>query len=152
MFLNRKSSLLPPKTLGELCTPTVHNSDLPGLLGLTALRNNKAIIDFDNLRLHFLGPGDSTLERSLPPGSETFQLEVAPSGHIVLPCCEFESPSAGRARREHTLTLLAGAVTGRGSTLADPASQRIPPPPNRPPNLPSAVRYQETAPPLVPPS
>ncbi len=33
-------------TLGQLTTPTVNNSDLPGLLGLSALRQNRAVVDF----------------------------------------------------------------------------------------------------------
>ena len=73
-----------------LNTPAVANSSLPGLLGLAALRKNRAILDFTTLQLHFCGPGDVYVDRHLPPGSESFQLELSPSGHIVLPCCEYE--------------------------------------------------------------
>ena len=44
--------------IGSLQIPAVTDSDLPGLLGLTALRKNRAILDFNLLRLYFCGPGD----------------------------------------------------------------------------------------------
>ena len=43
----------------------------------------------DRLQLHFVGPGQATY--NLPPGSESFQLEIAPSGHMVLPVGEYEA-------------------------------------------------------------
>ena len=112
-------------SIGELKTPAVQDSDLPGLLGLSALRRNRAIIDFTTLKLHFLGPGDITVEKALPPGSESFQMEIAPSGHIVLPCCEF---APEERQEDHTLIL--------HTRQQIPArSQSLPPPPRRPPNL-----------------
>ena len=36
---------------GTVIAPAVANSDLPGLLGLTALRKNKAIIDFSTMKM-----------------------------------------------------------------------------------------------------
>ena len=71
--------------IGKLVTPTVSKSDLPGLLGLAALTKNRAILDFNTMELHFCGPGDYDLGKALPPGTDTFQLEKAPSGHMVLP-------------------------------------------------------------------
>ena len=73
---------------GLMSMPTVGNSDLPGLLGLTALRKNRAILDFEKMQLFFCGPGDYILEQSLPSGTDSFQCEAAPSGHMVIPCCE----------------------------------------------------------------
>ena len=66
-------------SVGHLTVPAVHNSDIPGLPGLTALRKNRAILDFNTLRLHFCGPGDCDMSKALPPGTDTFQLEVAPN-------------------------------------------------------------------------
>ena len=43
---------------GILKTPAVKGSDLPGLLGLSALRERRAVLDFSTLRLHFCGPGE----------------------------------------------------------------------------------------------
>ena len=67
--------------------PTVGQSDLPALLGLQSLVDNRALLDFDTMQLHFRGPGESQM--NLPPGSESYQLEEAPSGHLMLPCCEY---------------------------------------------------------------
>ena len=66
---------------GTVTMPSVSNSDLPGLLGFNALRKNRAIIDFDKMLMYFVGPGDYDLSRSLPPGTDCYQCELAPSGH-----------------------------------------------------------------------
>ena len=63
--------------LGSLTAPAVANSDLPGLLGLNSLRQNRAILDFATLRLHFVGPAGIEVEKHLPPGSESFQNRVS---------------------------------------------------------------------------
>ena len=110
---------------GHLTTPAVHSSDLPGLLGLTALRKNRAILDFSTLKLHFCGPGDIKTDEALPPGTESFQLEHAPSGHLVLPCCEFSVPQS--TRDDSSLTLLQSSV---------------PTPPAHPPVLPETARRE----------
>ena len=60
------------------------NSNLPALVGNQTLIANRALLDFAKNQLHFLGPGE--LQLTLPPGSESFQLEMSPSGHMVLPC------------------------------------------------------------------
>ena len=114
-------------SMGFITTPTVQSSELPGLLGLAALRNNRAILDFQKMELYFVGPGDYDLQSCLPPGSDGFQLEVAPSGHLVLPCCEYAS---GTASQDHSLTL----VTQEGRQ-----SRGIPPPPRGPPVLPTII-------------
>jgi hypothetical protein len=44
----------------------------------------RALLDLTSLQLHFIGPGN--LQLDLPAGTDSFQLEVAPSGHLVLPC------------------------------------------------------------------
>ena len=90
---------------GTILIPSVQHSDLPGLLGLTTLRSQRAVLDFTTLKLHFLGPGDSKVDQSLPPGTDTFQLEIAPSGHLVLPCSEFQHPQP----KDTSLTLITQA-------------------------------------------
>ena len=71
-------------------TPAVENSELPGLLGLNSLRKLKVILDLGNLRMHIVGPGDFTVESALPPGTDTYDLEIASSGHLLLPCSQFQ--------------------------------------------------------------
>ena len=123
-------------SLGHITTPSVSNSELPGLLGLQALRHNRAILDMNTLKLYFLGPGDYDLARGLPPGTDCFQCELAPSGHLVIPCCEFTS---GSQTSESTLTLVT-----RHHTIP-----RVPPPPPDPPRL-TAVTRSSSAPPPAP--
>ena len=67
--------------------PIVDNSELPLLLGLQSLRENRSILDMDKLQLHFCGEAGARIEPG--PGAVTFQLEISPSGHLVLPCSNF---------------------------------------------------------------
>ena len=74
---------------GHFTTPVVGNSELPGLLGLKTMRHNRAVLDMVNLKLHFCG--DADIDLTLPPGTKSFQLEISPSGHLVLPCTDFQN-------------------------------------------------------------
>ena len=139
--------------LGSLSAPAVSNSDLPGLLGLNALRQNRRILDFSTLRLHFVGPAGIELEKHLPPGSESFQTELAPSGHLVLPCCEFQR---GSIDTDHSLTLLTQGNTSSSSGGRKAEAERsnpigvstmIPPPPPKPPVLPGRISQGPKVPP-----
>ena len=108
------------------------DSDLPGLLGLTALRKNRAILDLNTMQVYFCGFGDYDLMKELPPGTDSFQAEIAPSGHMVLPCCEFLGTAP--TKDEHTLTMVA-KPPGLEQTYATTHRQKrqrpssIPPPP-----------------------
>ena len=74
---------------GTFKTPTLAgDSPLPALLGLQTLRQKGAVIDFRNLTLTMCGPDDRPLQ--YPLGSDTFQLEQSPSGHCMLPCCNYD--------------------------------------------------------------
>ena len=88
---------------GSFEAPIVKDSDLPGLLGLTSLKNRRAILDLVTNQLHFLGPGDYDLMTALPPGTDTFQLKHAPSGHLILPCNKFQEFDKEQANGKFTL-------------------------------------------------
>ena len=68
-------------SLGELTIPSVQGSDLPRLLGKLALKKNRAVWDFVTDTLYFMVLGDNELRKPMPPGTDSFQLETAPSGH-----------------------------------------------------------------------
>jgi len=123
---------------GEITTPTVSSSTLPGLLGLAALKKNRAVLDFQKLELHFLGPGDYELERHLPPGSETYVLHEAPSGHLMLPCSEY---SREKENADYSLTLVT-----QENDIKVRFPQNVPPPPAEPPIM-TQLDLQETTPP-----
>ena len=97
--------------VGTFKTPTVNDSKLPALLGLQALIAQGAILDCRKMQLHFTGPGDNKIE--LCPGSETFDLVQAPSGHLMLPCCNYDKrPAAPKRDKEpSSITLLARSPT-----------------------------------------
>jgi hypothetical protein len=100
---------------GIFTSPTINDdkSDLPALLGLKTLIDRRAILDCTTLQLHFLGPGDLVL--NLPPGSESFQLVQAPSGHLMLPCCDY-STAAARTSDSAELALISNSGGSSSST------------------------------------
>ena len=55
------------------------------------------------MKMYFAGPGDYDLEKALPPGTDCFQCELAPSGHMVFPCCEYSNKSTSKDEGELTL-------------------------------------------------
>ncbi|CAE7581720.1 RE1 [Symbiodinium sp. CCMP2592] len=86
---------------GSFSSPVVQMSGCPALLGLRTLQQNNAILDMRTNQLHFAASDKVTI--ALPPGSETFQLEAAASGHLLLPCSAFEHVSAAAVQGEHHL-------------------------------------------------
>ena len=74
-------------TGGTYTCPTVEGSELSLLLGLDTLVQRRAVLDFNTMQLHFCGPNG--VELDLSNGSESFQLELSPSGHLVLPCANY---------------------------------------------------------------
>jgi hypothetical protein len=99
---------------GNYETPIVKHSGLPGLLGLTSLTKLRALIDLTTNQVHFLGPDQCDLKSVLPPGTESYQLEYAPSGHLLLPCNHFkefdeEQKNGKLTLDDSTLTLVTRA-------------------------------------------
>ena len=103
---------------GTYTTPVVSNSDLPGLLGLNTMRRNRCILDMVNLQLHMCGPADIRL--NLPPGTESFQLEISPSGHLVLPCGNH--PPANNAARASQSEIVLQASEGSNPQPPTPST------------------------------
>ena len=72
-------------------TPIVEGGgeDLPALLGLRSIRAKNGVIETQpgQERLSFPGQGGYTIQFS--PGTKHIKLECAPSGHLVIPCCEW---------------------------------------------------------------
>lgn len=74
---------------GEQCdyTALVLDGPLPALLGLNALERHGALICTATKRLIFPGPGGYKL--ALSPSSKILKLYKAPTGHLMLPCSEW---------------------------------------------------------------
>ena len=72
---------------------------------------------------------------AMPPGTDCFQAELAPSGHMVVPCCEYGPPTQ---EEEHSLTLLTRPPgLDRPTDTKRRRNTQIPPPPDTPaPNMP----------------
>ena len=68
--------------------PTVNDSEIPGLLGIDALKRMDALIRCKTGDMLFLGKGGVKLEVS--PGTKHFQMVEAMSGHWLLPVHNFD--------------------------------------------------------------
>ena len=95
---------------GTYLAPTINNSRLPALLGLSTLMQRGAIMDFRNMHLHFTGPGPVEYMQHLPEGTTTFNMLQAPSGHVMLPCCKYPAQQA-QPQEDGSLTLHASSST-----------------------------------------
>ena len=150
MFLDSCSFVVTVATIGIRClycrpldnqmaTKTIANPDdrNPGEVDSAGIskeaseifrRMNPAVFDDPKLadedgffrRRDLSGFGEK--KKDMPEGTDTFQLELAPSGHIVLPCSEFKRNS-DLQRADHTLTLI---------TEHDHNKRDSPPPPVQP--------------------
>jgi len=80
----------------EIRAPIVQGdgANLPGLLGLSSLERNGAIID--TRRRQLILPGEGEVQVQLPPGSTVLPMSKAPSGHLVLPTDAYDKVRTGR--------------------------------------------------------
>ena len=88
---------------GKYDTPTVEKSMLPALLGLDAVRRLRGIIDTNTLKIYMCGPSEYDLAAALPSGTDCVQCQIAPSGHMVIPCGDFTT--LDQAERTGGLTI-----------------------------------------------
>ena len=98
----------------QYTAPIIDDSELPMLLGLQSLRENRSILDMHNLKLHFCGEAGAKIEPG--PGAVTFDLEISPSGHLVLPCSAFKKPDENPQMDDVCLNLATSSVEPSGST------------------------------------
>ena len=64
------------------------DSELPALYGLNRMTQQQAIVDTGNDKLILPGPGG--IRYTLSPGSRVYPLQRALSGHLLLPCAEWQ--------------------------------------------------------------
>ena len=74
---------------GSYTAPEIPDSDVPALMGLETMDKHRALLDVHSKRLILVGPGGYKLQ--LSPGSRVYDLEQANTGHLMLPCSNFES-------------------------------------------------------------
>lgn len=70
------------------------DSDLPALYGLIRMTEQQAVVDTGNDRIIYPGPGG--IKYTLSPGSKVYALQRALSGHLLLPCAEWNKRNAGK--------------------------------------------------------
>ena len=107
-------------------------ADVPALLGLRSMRAKDAVLEMAGGKecLTFPGPGGYTIEWS--PGTVHLPLEVAPSGHYVIPCdgyANLSQPEAGGLVEEQTVLMAdLDEYRAHGTPWSPPPP---PPPPSR---------------------
>ena len=86
-----REALLPIAMEDGLCsthkTKEVPQSNLPGLLGLEVMDRRRVLLDIVHNKYIEVGPGGFTL--NLSPGSRVLPMQRAPTGHLMLPCTEW---------------------------------------------------------------
>ena len=103
-------------------------SDVPALLGLRSMRSKSAILEMGEgkERLTFPGEGGYTIEWS--PGTMHIPLEVAPSGHYVIPCDSYENIQQQTGGLEEERTVLLAHIS-EWMNASQPTRTPPPPPP-----------------------
>ena len=89
----------------------VPNSDIPALLALGPLQKMSAIILTGTQQL--ILPGDGGVEIRVSPGSQVLELEPSPSGHLLLPCSEFDK--LAKAGQRNTSSKAVSFLTGEST-------------------------------------
>ena len=80
------------KALGTCEAPLI-SEDMPALMGRVSLQNARTLVDTITNKIYMLGPGGylEALKTAMPTGTRCFQAEIAPSGHMMLPCAGYGS-------------------------------------------------------------
>ena len=73
---------------GEFIAPIIDGSEIPGILGLRRMEQQKAIIDTHGQK--YIVPGPGGVEMKLSPGSKMYSLKKAMSGHLMLPITSYD--------------------------------------------------------------
>lgn len=85
---------MPDGNVGTFTSIVVADSDLPALLGLSSIEQQRGVIDTHTRRMIFPGPGG--IQYTLSPGSRVYKLEKSLSGHLLLPCAEWDAKKASQ--------------------------------------------------------
>ena len=113
--------------VGTYNAPLIQGSATPALLGLKSLREHRALLDISSGMLHLCAPGEVQL--TLPPGSESFPLSSAPTGHFLLPFQDYARYTSARAKTapsaiKHLFTE-GNSPTGEPSSGAEASSSAV---------------------------
>jgi hypothetical protein len=113
---------------GAFTTPIL-DTDLPSLLGLNTMVEQRAVIDLRKLTITFCGPDDRALQ--YPTGSDTYPLFRAKSGHLMLPCCQYDAASTAPVDKtlvlvheETTESTESGQSSSSSSSIAPQSNRR----------------------------
>jgi hypothetical protein len=78
----------------EYRASVVPQSELPGLLGLGPMVNQRVLLDL--IHMKYIQIGEGGFDMKLSPGSSVLDMEIADSGHILLPVTEWKKIKPGK--------------------------------------------------------
>jgi len=104
--------------------PVIPQSGLPALLGLESIESKGGLLDTKMRKLVFPGPGG--LEIRCSPNTVIYDLEKAPSGHLLLPVSEFGRNNLGPAPGHTAFFSQAGQSSQNNVYVMMPVSDSLP--------------------------
>ena len=134
--------------MATLDMPSLPNSDTPGLLGLAALQKFQAVIDTKHNRVYVnTNHVEFDLLHLLPAGYREIQCELAPTGHMMAPCCEFGNKAATddtmafALKTSQPANIPSDPPSGAPILHHDAGASVTPPAPQREPTLSKPSKY-----------
>ena len=110
----------PDHEIGTYESPMIEDSDLPMLWGLRSIAAKRGLIDTYNKRIYMVGQGGYKLQCS--PGTKHFEMETAPSGHLMIPNTCWDRPANGQRVESETKPIYPGTVMDAGDPWWSPES------------------------------
>ena len=107
-------SMLAPAVEGE-------GSELPALLGLRSMQASSGVVETGVKQKRLTYPGPGGYEITWAPGAVHFDLESAPSGHLLIPVDNYDklAPAAGGLQQRQLSLLAVGNAGGDCSSQLD---------------------------------
>ena len=103
--------------VGTFEAPCIQNSNIPGVIGLKSLEENRVVLDTVRSKIYLLEEGEYDLTSCFPAGTKCFDLQRSATGHLVLPVGRFKDVEAAqRARESPTEDTGSGAASSQSSS------------------------------------
>ena len=96
-------------------------SELPALLGLRSMQASNGVVETGVRQRRLTYPGPGGYEITWAPGAVHFDLESAPSGHLLIPVDNYDklAPTAGGLQQRQLSLLAVGNASGDCSSQLD---------------------------------
>lgn len=100
---------LPNGQVASYQAALIENSEVPALLGLSSLTEKRVLLDTIHDQLIMVGPGG--FEIKLSPGSQVMQCKRSATGHLMLPCSQWDQVKSFAGGKQTVYAAVPGNVT-----------------------------------------